>query len=66
MKLLTLHADKKGIKSLKKKKTYNTGAKEFILYTPVLRLKRIHEKKPSKKKKKRLPIRQVIMKIKIQ
>ena len=47
MKLLTLHADKKGIKSLKKKKkkTYNTGAKDFILYTPVLRLKRIHEKK---------------------
>lgn len=44
MKLSTLHADKKGIKSLKKK-TYNTGAKDFILYTPVLRLKRIHEKK---------------------
>ena len=60
MKLSTLHADKKGIKSQKKKKTYNTGAKDFILYTPVLRLKRIYEKK------KRLPIRQVIMKIKIQ
>lgn len=48
MKLSTLHADKKGIKSLKKK-TYNTGAKEFILYTPVLRLKRIYEKKKKKK-----------------
>ena len=45
MKLSTLHADKKGIKSQKKKKTYNTGAKDFILYTPVLRLKRIYEKK---------------------
>ena len=64
MKLLTLHTDKKGIKSLKKIITYNTGAKDFILCTPVLRLKRIHEKKP--KKKKRLPIRQAIMKIKIQ
>ena len=53
MKLLTLHTDKKGIKSLKKKKNYNTGAKDFILYTPVLRRKRIHEKKPSKKKKKK-------------
>ena len=51
MKLLTVHADKKGIKSLKKIITYNTGAKDFILYTPVLRLKRIYEKK------KRLPIR---------
>lgn len=51
MKLLTLHADKKGIKSPKKKITYNTGAKDFILCTPVLRLKRIHEKKTSKKKK---------------
>ena len=42
MKLLTLHTDKKGIKSLKQKITYNTGAKDFILYTPVLRLKRIY------------------------
>ena len=50
MKLLTLHTDKKGIKSLKKIITYNTGAKDFILCTPVLRLKRIHEKKPQKKK----------------
>ena len=49
MKLLTLHADKKGIKSLKQKITYNTGAKDFILYTPVLRLKRIYEKKKKKK-----------------
>ena len=55
MKLLTLHADKKGIKSLKQKKTYNTGAKDFILYTPVLRLKRIYEKKKKKKKKKNSP-----------
>ena len=42
MKLSTLHADEKSIKSLKKKITYNTGAKDFILYTPVLRLKRIY------------------------
>ena len=53
MKLSTLHADEKSIKSLKKKITYNTGAKDFILYTPVLRLKRIYEEKKKKRKKKK-------------